>query len=412
MTLALIICALLVGHHLLQTVASLLSLKASRQQPPDSLSDIYDEKEYARSQEYTRTNIRFDLLTSTFNLAVLLVFWFAGGFAWLQNFSESWNLGPLWTGVGVIALLVAAQHLISIPFDLYDTFVLEERFGFNKKTWKTWLGDEIRTLLLMAILGIPLLLTLLWILHTLPQAWLWAWITMTAFSLGLTYLAPTLILPLFNKFTPMPEGPLRRRIEAIAERCGFPLKEVFIIDGSRRSTKANAFFTGFGKHKKIALYDTLVENQSEEEIAAVLAHEIGHFKHGHIRQRIALSILTTGVFFFLLGLVIDNPTFLAAFGVDADAAITPLHFGLFFFLLLLTPVSTLLGIFTNALSRKHEFQADAFAKRALGSAEPLLSALKKLSAQNLGNLTPHPLRVTLDYSHPPLAERFAALKSA
>jgi STE24 endopeptidase len=242
------------------------------------------------------------------------------------------------------------------------------------------------------------------------MAWLWAWILFTVVQIVLMWLAPTLILPLFNKFEPMPEGPLRSSIEAMAAKCGFPIGEISVMDGSKRSTKANAYFTGFGKTKRIALYDTLVEEQTDDELVAVLAHEIGHFKCRHIVQRLAVSIVQSAVLFFLLGLAVDRDGAFArelfdAFGVGK---ITP-AVGLVLFGILFTPASRLLGVFSNAWSRKHEFEADAFASDAVGGPGALISALKKLSAKNLSNLTPHRLRVVLDYSHPPLPERLRAL---
>ena len=267
-------------------------------------------------------------------------------------------------------------------------------------------------MLLAAIIGLPLIAALLGIFHEVDQAWLWAWLVITALQLLLAWLAPTYILPLFNKFTPMEEGSLKEDIESLGKKCGFPLEEVFVMDGSKRTTKANAFFTGFGKRKKIALFDTLIDKSSREELVAVLAHEIGHFKRGHIKQRLFAGILQTAVIFFLMGAAIDpsgpvSGILFEAFGVSR---ISP-HVGLVIFMLLLEPVSRLLGIALNAWSRKHEYEADAYAVEVTGQSEPLCSALRKMTADQLSHPAPSKLRVALDYSHPPLINRLRAMQA-
>ena len=283
-----------------------------------------------------------------------------------DSLTRSWfaadaNLLP---GLTFLSLIYLGNHLIALPLSIYSTFVIEERFGFNKTTPRTFIVDEFKNLLLTACLGLPLAAGLLWIFGNVPNAWLWAWLLFTAVQLLLMWLAPAVILPMFNKFEPMPDGPLREEIEKMAEKCEFPLTEISIMDGSKRSTKANAYFTGFGKNKKIALYDTLVEEQTTEELVAVLAHEIGHFKCKHILQRLAVSILQSGALFFLLGLAIDKDGAFArqlfdAFGVTE---ISP-HVGLILFAILFTPASRILGVFSNAWSRKHEFEAGCLRRK-------------------------------------------------
>lgn len=397
----------------LNFIASLLNLKALSPEMPTEFTDTFDADRYAKSQAYTRESVRFDIIESTASLFGLLVFWFVGGFGWLDELARSWVDGEIVVGLVFLSLLFLGLQLISLPFSIYSTFVIEERFGFNKTTPKTFVVDQIKSLLLSAVLGLPLAAALLWIFGNIEFAWLWAWVLFSGFQLVLMWLAPTFILPLFNQFKPMPDGPLRDAIEDMAKRCEFPLTEISVMDGSKRSTKANAYFTGFGKNKKIALYDTLVEEQDDAELVAVLAHEIGHFKCRHILQRIGVSIVQSGVLFFLLGLTIDpDSTFaqmlFANFGVEV---ISP-HVGLVLFGIMFSPVGRLLGVFSNAWSRKHEYEADAYAAKVTGNPDSLVTALKKLSAKNLSNLTPHPLRVVLDYSHPPLKDRLRALKSA
>ena len=408
--LAILILIALFALWKLDLIATLLNLKALSPDLPREFEDVFDAERYAKSQAYTRESARFEIIHSTFSLAVLLGFWFLGG--WLDDWARTLLGNGIPAGLLFLGAIFVGHMLIHLPFSIYDTFVIEEKFGFNKTTPKTFAIDQIKGLLLAAVIGLPLAAGILWIFGNVAHAWLWAWGFFVAFQLFLTWLAPSLILPLFNKFTPMEDGPLRQAIQTMAAKCGFPLGEISVMDGSKRSTKANAFFTGFGKNKKIALYDTLVEEQSQDELVAVLAHEIGHFKLKHIIQRLVVSMLQAGALFFLLGLVVDPDGKFArelfdAFGV---AKISP-HVGLVLFGLLFAPVSRLLGIAANAWSRKHEFEADAFAANATGKPESLVSALKKLSAKNLSNLTPHPFRVFLDHSHPPVLLRIHALRA-
>ncbi|WP_367873365.1 M48 family metallopeptidase [Luteolibacter sp. Populi] len=409
--LAIVILLALFGLWKLDFIATILNLKALSPDLPKEFADVFDGERYAQSQAYTRESARFEIIHSTASLFILLTFWLAGGFGWLDRFARDIAPGELPAGLVFLGLLFVGQMLTQLPFSIYDTFVIEEKFGFNKTTPKTFVIDQVKGLLLAALLGLPLAAGILWIFGHVANAWLWAWGFFVTFQLFLTWLAPTLILPLFNKFTPMADGPLRQAIEAMARKCGFPLGEISVMDGSKRSTKANAFFTGFGKNKKIALYDTLVEEQTQGELVAVLAHEIGHFKLKHIVQRLAVSIVQAAVLFYLLGLVIGGGAFsrmlFDAFGVEIISA----HVGLVLFALLFAPVSRLLGIAANAWSRKHEFEADAFAAKATGEPESLVTALKKLSAKNLSNLTPHPFRVFLDHSHPPVLVRIKALRA-
>ncbi|MGB1875161.1 MAG: M48 family metallopeptidase [Akkermansiaceae bacterium] len=396
----------------LDFISSLLNLKALDPSLPEEFQGVYDEDKYAKSQEYTRISERYGIITSTYSLTILLIFWFVGGFGWLDESLRGFGWSEITTGLAFIGVLLIGNNLLSLPFQIYDTFVIEERFGFNKTTPGTFIADQLKGLLLAFILGVPLLALIIWIFGTVTHAWLWAWLCFTGFQLLMTYLAPSVILPLFNKFEPMEDGELKAGIQEMAKKCDFPLTEIFVMDGSKRSTKSNAFFTGFGKRKKIALFDTLIENHGNDELLAVLAHEVGHFKKKHIIQRMIFSILQTLVIFYLLGLATNNQSQFArelfdAFGVQEIS----IYAGLVFFMLLYSPASKLLSIIGNAMSRKHEFEADAYASEIQGSPEHLVTALKKLSADNLSNLTPHPLPVFLDYSHPPTLTRIKALRA-
>lgn len=389
----------------LDLFATLLNLKALSAEIPETFRGFVDAEAYERSQEYTREKAVFGIVEASFSLVLLFAFWWLGGFGWLDGVVRGWGRGPVVTGIAFIGILVVAQSIVSIPFDLYGTFVLEEKFGFNRTTVATWIADRIKGAAIGAVLGLPFLAALLWLFQTVPMAWLWGWLLVTAVSLGLTYVAPTWIMPLFNKFAPLEEGELKAEIHAMAEKCEFPLKEVSIMDGSRRSAKSNAFFTGFGENKRIALFDTLVANHTVPELVAVLAHEIGHFKERHIVKSLAIGIATTGVLFFLLGLMMENPSLHAAFGVGQ----TSVHVSLVLFGIVMSPVNDLLSVGSNWLSRKHEFEADAYAANATGNPEAMADALRKLSKDNLSNLTPHPFYVFLNYTHPPVAQRVAAL---
>ena len=396
----------------LELIATLLNIKTFPSSAPRELDGMMDQEKLEKARAYLNVNSRFDILKSTFSLTVLLCFWFFHGFPFLDHLARSFSENEIVSGIIFLAVLFIGQNLISIPFDWYETFGIEEKFGFNKSTPKTFIVDRIKGLFLASIIGLPIIAGILWIFQEVPNAWIWAWAFVTAVQLLLTYLAPTFILPLFNKFTPMPEGELRTKIEELGTSCGFPLEGVFIIDGSKRSTKANAYFTGFGKHKKIALFDTLIEKSSIPELLAILAHEIGHFRLGHIKQRLFVGILQMALIFFLIGLATDKSGAFARLLHDAFFVKTiSTQTGLVFFTILLEPASKLLTILANAWSRKHEFEADAYAGKSTGTPEALATALKKLSSDHLSHPVPHKLRVILDYSHPPLLERLRALDS-
>lgn len=415
MTLALVLVMFLMWK--LEFIATLLNLKAFPSQVPTELSELIDDQKLAKARDYQRVNARFDILQSSITLMLLLCFWLVGGFEWLD--AKARHLGeytsvsdhPIAIGLIFISFWFLLYNLSQLPFCAYSTFVIEERFGFNKATVSTFIADRCKGLLLAAIIGLPLASALLGIFLEVGHAWFWAWLVVSAMQLLLAWLAPTYILPLFNKFSPMEAGPLKDDIETLGEQCGFPLDEVFVMDGSKRSTKANAFFTGLGKRKKIALFDTLIDKSSREELVAVLAHEIGHFKRGHIKQRLVAGIIHTAAIFFLLGAAIDpegpiSGILFEAFGVSR---ISP-HVGLVIFMILLDPVSRILGVALNAWSRKHEYEADAYAVEVTGQSEPLCAALRKMSADQLSHPTPSKLRVVLDYSHPPLIERLRAMR--
>jgi STE24 endopeptidase len=396
----------------LEMIATILDRKTEPQAIPAQMRHVMDEATLHKGRLYRMDCSRFEVFHSAIQLAILLGFWFAGGFAWFDAWVRSFAGNGIISGLWLISLWFVAQSLLGLPYEIWTTFVHEKRYGFNRSTPATFVLDRLKGLALAGLIGLPVIAALLWILATLPHAWLWAWLALASFQFLMVWLAPTYIMPLFNRFTPMADGDLKTSIEELGKECQFPLNGVFIMDGSRRSSKANAFFTGIGKHKKIALFDTLVETCPKAEVIAVLAHEIGHFRCGHIRSRLIAGLLNLGVLCFLLGICTDPSSTIArtvfdAFGVQT---ISP-QVGLILFGILMTPVSTVVSISLNAWSRQHEFEADAFARKAIGSGKPLADALLRMTNDHLAHPTPSRLRVWLDYSHPPLLERLEALES-
>ncbi len=402
-----IILVAVVVEFLLGVVSNLLNLSALRPEAPEGLEDVYEPEKYAKSQEYTKVNTGFDLIVSTFKLALLLTFWLFGGFNWLDELVRGWELHVILTGVVYIGLLGLAYMAITLPFSIYKTFVIEAQFGFNKTTWGTFVMDRVKGLGLAIVLGAPLLAAILaFFEYAGDLAWLYAWVAVTIVSLAIQFIAPTWIMPLFNKFTPLEEGKLRDSILDYAKSVNFTVNNILVMDGSKRSSKSNAFFTGFGKNKRIALFDTLVENHTVPELVAVLAHEIGHYKKKHIIQSIVVSAVNGLIVFFLLSIFLKSEGLFDAFLMDEMSV----YAGLLFFGLLYTPVDIVLSMALQYVSRKHEYEADKWSVDTYSRPEELSSSLKKLSQDNLSNLGPHPFFVFLNYTHPPLKERIRAIE--
>jgi STE24 endopeptidase len=401
-----IVLVALVADYAIELVATVLNLRSLDPELPRSFADQYDDQEYLRSQLYTRDKSSLGLVSGGFGLAVVLAFWFLGGFEIWDQMVRSAGYGETATGVIYILSLALAQSALGIPFDAYRTFHLEKKFGFNRTTLPTFVFDRFKGLVLTIVLGAPLIgMVLAFFTFFGTLAWLYCWVALTVVSVVLQYAAPTLIMPLFNRFDPLEAGPLRAAILSYADQVKFPLTNIFVIDGSRRSSKGNAFFTGFGKTKRVALYDTLIERHSTEEIVAIVAHEIGHYKKHHIIQGTVVGILHTGVVLFFLSLMLSSQQLFEAFLVTEPS----LHTGLIFFGLLFKPVEMILSVAMNALSRSNEFEADAFAVDTTSNGSAMSSALKRLTTENLANLTPHPVFVKLYYSHPPVVRRIEAI---
>lgn len=401
-----ILIGIIIANFIFDQFLDALNAKHFNDSLPEELSDVYDEKEYERSQAYKKTRYRFGILTSTFSLVLTLAFFFLEGFAYIDDIARSISDNSIVIALIFFGIILLASDILTTPFSYYSTFVIEEKFGFNKTTKATFFLDKLKGWLMGALLGGGILALIIWFYQlTGNDFWIYAWIIVTIFSIFMNMFYSKLIVPLFNKQTPLEDGSLRQKIEAYARNVGFQIDKIFIIDGSKRSTKANAYFSGFGKEKRITLYDTLVNDLEEEEIVAVLAHEVGHYKRKHIIYNLSLSILTTGLTLWILSLFVSNPIFSQALSVEE----TSFHIGLIVFGILYTPISEITGLLMNLLSRKFEYQADDFAKETYAAA-PLISSLKKLSSNSLSNLTPHPSYVFFHYSHPSLGQRIFNLK--
>ena len=373
---------------------------------PGKLKGICDEEAYRKTQLYQKENDRLSLWSSSLNLAVILIVIVAGGFALTDNISRAISGNIIVISLIFFGIIGLASAMINIPFSIYDTFVIEKKYGFNTMTIRTFITDHIKSWFIAILIGAPVLGLIVWFYYkTGNYFWLYAWGLITLFSVFINLFYSELIVPLFNKQTPLQDGPLRSEIEAFAKKTGFKLRNIYIIDGSKRSTKANAYFSGFGPKKRIVLYDTLRNELTDEEIVAVLAHEIGHYKKRHVLFNLILSVFLTGLMLFLFSRVVNNPSLSQAIGAKE----TSFHLGLIVFGILYSPLSLIIGMLTNYISRKNEFEADRFVRENF-SPEILANALKKLSVKNLSNMMPHPLYVFFHYSHPPLLGRLEKLE--
>ncbi len=381
---------------------------AHRGSIPEALRGTVDDATYARSVDYTLAKSRFGQWSDLWDNGVLVAVLFLGALPALwMAFQDRWGTSA-WSASAWMFAVGILLSIPSLPWEWWAQFRLEARFGFNTTTAGIWVLDHVKGLLLAAVLGYPLLVLLLKLVDWMgARWWLWGWGTMVGFQVLMLFLAPVVIMPLFNKFTPLPEGSLRDRLLRLGERTGFSARTIQVMDGSKRSRHSNAFFTGFGRFRKIVLYDTLVAQLTEEELEAVLAHEIGHHRRHHIPQRLAWAAAMSLAGFALVGWLARQAWFLGGFGFAADAGVAP---AMLLLALLGGTVTFWFAPLGNLWSRRHEYEADAYAKQAVGSPEPLVGALRKLSEKNLSNLTPHPWYSAFHYSHPTLLEREAALR--
>ena len=401
-----IIVVFLCFDFMLERVLESLNSKHMSPVLPDSLKGIYDEKEYSRFQSYKRENGRLDCWSSGVGFGVMIVFLVAGGFGWYNSWVVSLTDSVVWQTIFFVMGLSVASTVLDIPFDYYATFRIEEKYGFNKTTRRVYWLDAVKELFLSLVLGGVLLALVVWF-YTWAGTyfWLYAWGAVTLFSVFMAMFYSQLIVPLFNKQTPLQEGSLRDKIQDFAEKVGFKLDNIYVIDGSKRSTKANAYFTGLGPKKRVVLYDTLIDELTEEEIVAVLAHEVGHYKKRHTLRSMVVSVIQMGVLFWLFSLCVNNAALSEALGGDRAY----FQLGLIAFAILYSPVNLILGIGMNVWSRSNEYEADAFVARYY-EGDNLVSGLKKISVKSLSNLTPHPLYEYIYYSHPSLLKRIDAIK--
>jgi STE24 endopeptidase len=400
-----LIIAILLFDYLLERLLDYLNSTRWSNELPAALQGIYDAEKYRKAQDYERTKTRFSILTSTFSLTAMLLLLFLGGFAWLDNLVRAYTTNPILMALFFFGALGFAADLLTTPFSVYSTFVIEEKFGFNKTTPRTFILDKLKGWILSLVIGGGLVALVVWIyIGTGDWFWLLAWAVMGVFIVFMTMFYAHLIVPLFNKQTPLEEGELRTSIEQFARKVQFRLTNIFVMDGSKRSTKANAYFTGLGTKKRIVLFDTLINDQTTEELVAVLAHEVGHYKKKHTLTSTILSLLQVGLMLYILGLFIGVPDLSMALGAEEGS----FHVGVLAFGLLYSPLSLILGLIMNYISRKNEYAADRYAGEQFNP-QPLRDALKKLSVNHLSNLTPHPAYVFFHYSHPPLLQRLEAL---
>ncbi|MEY8869060.1 M48 family metallopeptidase [Meridianimaribacter flavus] len=404
-TLFYIIIAIIIVNFIIDKILDALNAKHFNDAIPNELKDVYDDAEYKKSQAYKLTNYKFGVWSSTFSVALTLAFICFGGFEYVDVLARRFSDNSIVIALVFFGIIMFGSDILSTPFSYYKTFVIEERFGFNKTTIKTFILDKVKGVLMMAVIGGGILALIIYIFQLTQQHfWLYAWAIITIFSVFMNMFYAKLIVPLFNKQTPLEESSLRNKISEYAQSVGFNLEKIFVIDGSKRSTKANAYFSGFGNEKRVTLYDTLINDLEEEEIVAVLAHEVGHYKRKHIIYNLVASVLLTGLTLYVLSIFITNPLLSNALGVSTHS----FHVGLVAFGLLYAPISEITGLVMNWLSRKFEYQADDYAKNTY-KAQPLITALKKLNKNSLSNLTPHKAYVFVHYSHPTLLQRMRNL---
>ncbi|MEJ2245009.1 MAG: M48 family metallopeptidase [Acidobacteriota bacterium] len=403
-----IILAIIIGSYLLELFVERLNQRNLKTELPAEFIGYYDQARYGKSQEYLVENTRFSLVNSSIVTPVTVAFILLGGFNLVDRFARSFSLDTIATGLVFTGVLLLASQLLELPFSIYDTFVIEEKYGFNRTTPKTFILDILKGWILTGLIGGLALYLIIWFFETSGDwAWFYCWIIVTTFQLILAFLAPVVIMPLFNKYTPLEKEDLRKEIEKYAQLQSFKIKGIYQMDGSRRSTKSNAFFSGFGRFRRIVLFDTLIEKHTTAELVSVLAHEMGHYKKGHVWKSMILSFLTFGLMFYILSLFLNNRQLFSAFRMEE----TSVYASLVFFGFLYGPIDTVLSIFSNMLSRRNEYAADSYAIKTYGNPGAMIAALKKLSVDNLSNLTPHPVKVFLSYSHPPVLERIRAIRA-
>ena len=404
-----IIIGMLLFQYILEILVNILNLRALKPSLPNEFKDTFDEDKYIKSQEYTKTNTKFSFITSTFSLIVNLTFIFGGIYNYIDILVRNYGYDANLTGLLFFGFLFIINDILNIPFSLYKTFIIEEKFGFNKTTITTYLSDKLKGYFLIILIGAPVLYLILYFFSTYSSyGWLYVWMFLVSFSILMQPIFTTFIAPMFNKFTPLEDGPLLSRIKNYLKEVNFPVAKLEVIDGSKRSSHSNAYFSGIGKYKRIALFDTLLEQMNDDEILSIIAHEVGHYKLKHIYTGILLSALQSGIMLYILSIFINNSSLFEVFQMENLSV----YASLVFFSMLYSPISMIIGIFFTMVSRKNEFSADAYSVKTAKLPDSLISGLKKLSKENLSNLTPHWLNVFLNYTHPPVLDRIVAIRDS
>ena len=402
-----IIPSILIFDYIVATIVRILNIKALDSPLPNEFKGMVDKENFVKSHKYTRVNSNFDFITSTFSLLVSLFFIFSGFYNIIDKFVIALGFNYIITGILFFIILIIITDILTIPFNLYKTFIIEEEFGFNKTNLSTFIIDKLKGYLILSLLGFPLLWTVLYFFNKFPSyAWFYTWILVSLFGIIIQPIFNLFIAPLFNKFTPLSNGLLLDKIQDYLKKVNFPVKKLEVMDGSKRSSHSNAYFSGFGNNKRIALFDTLLDQMDEEEIVAIIAHEVGHYKLKHIHYSIILNSIQSGIMLFILSLFIMNDNLFAVFKMENLS----IYASLLFFSILYTPISMIMNVFFNFVSRQNEYSADKYSAITYNKPEKLISALKKMSRDNLSNLTPHWLNIFMNYTHPPVINRIKALK--
>ena len=401
-----ILIVIIILNFFKDSILDYLNSKYFDNEIPNIISDIYDKEKYLKSQEYKKTQYKFNRISSIYSLLILLLFFYFDGFLVLDNYCRSLFDSELIISLSFFGIIYFGNDLLSIPFSIYHTFIIEEKFGFNKTTKKTYIIDKLKSWLLIILFGGGILSFIIFQFESIGQNfWIVAWIFISVLTLLINGLYAQIIVPLFNKQTKLEDGELKSEIEKYSKKVGFNLSNIFVIDGSKRSTKANAYFSGFGKQKRVTLYDTLINKLTKNQIVAVIAHEIGHYKKNHIIFNLLFSIIQSGIMLYILSLLIYMPIFSEALNIENHS----FHIALITFSILYTPISEISSLIFNLFSRKFEYEADEYADKSFDG-KYLIEALKVLTKDSLSNLTPHPKYVWWHYSHPTLLERINQLR--
>ncbi|MDR2811843.1 MAG: M48 family metallopeptidase [Endomicrobium sp.] len=397
-----------VAVYIIETISDLLNLKNISNNIPQEFEIFFDKEKYAKAQSYLKDNTKFAIFSSTFSLILQITFILANGFSYVNSLTYSFGTGTVLRGLIFAGILYLICEIVDLPFSVYSTFIIEEKFGFNKMNRKIFITDFIKSFIIKGIIYGVMFSIIVWLFSSIEHyAWLYAFAAITAFELFVTFIYPIVIMPLFNKYTPLEDGELKKSVEEYAKKESFKMKGLFKMDNSKRSTKSNAFFTGFGKSRRIVLFDTLIQKHTVEELTSVLSHEMGHFKLGHIIKQMIFSFASMGIMLFILSIFVKKPWLYKAFLMNTY----PVYAGVIFFAFLYTPMSFVLSTISSCLSRKYEYEADTYAVTTYKHPQDMINALKKISVDNLSNLAPHKLKIFLEYSHPPVLDRINAIKN-